>query len=204
MNHLKSLLKKIPYFRRFSHHHDYLKTWTTDAGRLYRERTFERQHAEGTLPLTCYPSEFELRAILRKHKIHKVLDVGCGWGRMMEYLPKPEFFVNGIDVSYDYVEIARCKGLGAFLFDIAAPLPHSQDAALHLLCSAEFEAAYTRGVMVYLMHNDDAFLRAVATINRLATKKVFFWEWPEVIARLKTVALGPKFEFFEIPHKWGA
>jgi len=50
--------------------------------------------------------------ILKKYRCHKVLEVACGAGHLMEILERNGYEVTGLDISKEMLEIAkkRCKG----------------------------------------------------------------------------------------------
>ena len=55
------------------------------------------------------PDEDLIKAVsfLRKHKVKKILDLGCGTGRHVIYLSKLGFDVYGIDIAEEGIKIAR-------------------------------------------------------------------------------------------------
>ena len=79
-------------------HRDYQKAWVDLAGKSYRMTVYERQRADGSKPLIDNPSPEEIAVALRADSARRVLEVGCGWGRLMTALAG-EFAIEGCDVS---------------------------------------------------------------------------------------------------------
>jgi len=53
--------------------------------------------------------------ILKKYRCHKVLEVACGAGHLMEILEKNGYEVTGLDISKEMLEIARKRSKGRLL-----------------------------------------------------------------------------------------
>ncbi len=49
----------------------------------------------------------KISAIFKKHKVRKVLDLGCGSGRQMVFLAKKGFSVYGFDIAEEGIKIAK-------------------------------------------------------------------------------------------------
>ncbi len=82
---------------------DYRRTWMTAEGHAYRLKAHERQSKYGTKPLDANPTFDEVRTALRAHEPQSVLEVGCGWGRILQEW-SAEFNVEGCDVSADMLK----------------------------------------------------------------------------------------------------
>src|SRR5258707_15393363 len=83
---------------------DYLRDWVNPEGLAYRIQVYERQRKGGTQPLIENPTANEVRNALRAYQPRSVLEVGCGWGRLLEDLDG-EFNVEGCDVSPDMLKL---------------------------------------------------------------------------------------------------
>jgi SAM-dependent methyltransferase len=151
-------------------------------GQDYREghrRYVERKGASGerwlrTKPFSAPPS-YELLECLRtfSHAVDQlgldlraqVLDVGCGPGWLSEFLARCGYWVTGVDVSRDMVEIARERlgkirepvgeGIGALAEFHALPV-------LELPWSARFDAA----ILYDAMHHFDDEVETLRVIRR--------------------------------------
>jgi Methyltransferase domain len=173
---------------------DYVRDWVSPAGQAYRLGVYERQRVGGTKPLVANPTIEEVRAALRRHGARSVLEVGCGWGRLMEEL-SGEFDIEGCDVSADM--IARCsKGLRVFVHDIAVEnLPFGR---AH---TRRWDVSFTRGVMLYFMEAPVQMAYAINNMLMLTARKIVVWEWPEVCARMREFSGSSMLEYHPIEHR---
>lgn len=173
---------------------DYRRQWINPEGKPYRDRTFERQSKYGEKPLTSNPTIDEIRQALRSNNAKTVLEIGCGWGRLMEDLTG-EFDIMGCDVARDNLE--RCPShLKTFFYDIAVEDPLFVNGHLW-----KWDVLFTRGVMLYLFDHPLQATFAMNNMLMLASKKIIIWEWPEVCDQMKLFSNNVKFEYHPIRHQ---
>lgn len=83
------------------------------ARRLREAKSRELHHAIFKCPLEQWMNiANKHREILKKHIgiYDSILDVGCGWGRLLDLTPVPWYGAYlGIDLSPDFIEMARDK-----------------------------------------------------------------------------------------------
>jgi hypothetical protein len=171
---------------------DYVRDWIRPEGLAYRMRAYERQRKGGTQPLTSNPTVDELRSALNVHQPKSVLEVGCGWGRLLEELSR-DFDIQGCDVSMDMLKLCSPQ-LNVFHIDLAVEnQPFLRENA------ARWDVLFTRGVMLYL-REDIQMAYAMNNMLMLASKKILIWEWPEVCERMKTFSNSSQFEYHPIEH----
>ena len=170
--------------------YSYLDVWVKPEGREYRREVYERRRRGGTEPLDKDPTAEELVAALSEHRPASVLEVGCGWGRLLDDL-RGRFDVEGCDVSPEMLE--KCDpALKVFRLDIAV------DNYNFLADNAErWDVLFTRGVMRYLTHPVPMAF-AMNNMLMLAAKKVLIWEWPDVCEQMRRFSDSPKFEYHPI------
>ena len=80
---------------------------TNEAGRERRRRTFESAAARYQRARPEYPAALyeDLLAVTALPPGDRILEIGCGPGTIVPYLPKTEYV--GFDVSQEYVDQAR-------------------------------------------------------------------------------------------------
>ena len=173
---------------------DYRKAWVDPAGYVYRMRAYEKQRKGGEKPLLENPTAEEVRSALQAHAPESVLEVGCGWGRLLEELYQ-EFKIEGCDISPDMLKLAP-PYLSVFEHDIAAENPeyYRQNAN-------RWDILFTRGVMLYIVENPDITLRAMKNMLALTKKNILIWEWPEVCDKMQSILADPKFEYHPIERR---
>jgi hypothetical protein len=170
----------------------YRRLWVNSEGKAYRKAVYERQRAGGTQPLMTNPTFDTIRDALRAHAARRVLEVGCGWGRLLEQLTE-EFDVQGCDVSDEM--LAWCRSdLKVFHCDIA-----SDDSAPFTAMRGGWDVLFMRGVMVAF---EEPRLLASVMNNMLALRprKILVWDWPEVCDRMRQVSNHPSFEYHVMRH----
>ena len=61
-----------------------------------------------------------IKLVIRKHKlnVNKILDAGCGTGRLSKELKKVGFEVVGIDISKEMVRLARKRGIKCYVMSM--------------------------------------------------------------------------------------
>ncbi len=168
---------------------DYRVLWAGS----YGLGAYERQSRFGTKPLVANPTVDEVRAALQVVSPESVLEIGCGWGRLMEEL-EGDFKVEGCDVSAEM--LARCKpGLRVFQHDIAV-----ENLDFLRKNRERWDVLFTRGVMLYLTEPVHVAY-AMNNMLMLAKKKILIWEWPEVCDFMKRFSDSSKFEYHPIEHR---
>jgi 2-polyprenyl-3-methyl-5-hydroxy-6-metoxy-1,4-benzoquinol methylase len=172
---------------------DYEIDWINDQGKEYRLNVYKRQNKNGFLPLLSNPTLEEIKSKIDIYKPEKILEVGCGWGRIMEELH--DFYkIEGCDVCKDYLELCNPK-LKTFYYDIAI---ENQDFVK--LNFQKWDIIFTRGVMLYFMENPEQMAYAMNNMLMLASKGIIIWEWPEVCEKMKFFSNSDKFEYCPILH----
>lgn len=149
-----------------------------DYNRGHREYVKELSEGERlwleTKPFSAPPS-FELATCLRTfaHIVEQlklglraqVLDVGCGPGWMSEYLARCGYWVTGIDISEDMVEIARLR-----IAQIPGQVGEGIDAhaEFHAMPVREmpWEARFDAAILYDTMHHFDNELETLRVILR--------------------------------------
>jgi len=167
---------------------NYRKLWIEAEGADYRKSTYDRQSEHGTKPLTSNPTIDEIRMVLRGCYAKTVLEVGCGWGRLLEPLAD-EFMVEGCDISKEMLAHVP-KHIKTFEFDITFPNTYPRGAKYGIV----YDVAFTRGVLHYLLPDLVLVERAVSNLMELA-KKVVLWEYVEVCDAIARVNPRHGFDF---------
>ena len=173
---------------------NYRQTWIEPVGIPYRQAVYERQGANGARPLRDNPTAAEIAAVLHASGARRVLEVGCGWGRLMAGLAG-EFEVEGCDVSADMLKLVL-PGLHAFHHDIAM-----EDIPFIRANAGRWDACFTRGVMLYLVQDRLACSYALNNMLALAQHQVHCWEWPEVCEALRCWSDSERLVLHPIEHR---
>jgi 2-polyprenyl-3-methyl-5-hydroxy-6-metoxy-1,4-benzoquinol methylase len=168
---------------------DYKSAWVLPEGHEYRMAVYERQRAGGTRPLVDNPTVEEIRDALLEHTTigGTVLEVGCGWGRLLKPLWE-KFTITGFDVSAEMREIADPSiRTRIFSVDITQPA----------ICRPLWDAVFCRGVMMFIP--PDKLAQAMRNMESMARKKVLVWEWTDVNKAMRKAYRSDKFQYFDIP-----
>jgi hypothetical protein len=173
---------------------DYLRDWVKPEGKSYRLGVYERQRKGGVKPLISNPTIDEIKAALRANNARTVLELGCGWGRIMEELVD-EFQIEGCDVSQDMLELC-VPCLNVFRYDVAV-----EDMQFLRASQNRWDVIFTRGVMLYFMEDPVQMAYAMNNMLMLAKNKIIIWEWLEVCERMRQFADNPKFEYLPIERR---
>lgn len=192
LRHVKRVLRGL--VNRIDRRPDYRSTWLGADGEAYRKAVYERQKQGGSRPLDANPTVDEVRGLLRLHRAKTVLEVGCGWGRLVGSLGE-EFGVTGCDVSEEMLALCP-EGVEVFQFDLAA-----DQWNYHSKASRRWDVVLCRGVMLYLV--DEPLYVAYAMNNMLmfAREKILVFEWPEVCDVMRQISASPVFEYHPIQHR---
>jgi 2-polyprenyl-3-methyl-5-hydroxy-6-metoxy-1,4-benzoquinol methylase len=185
------LLKTIKYcITRKGKERDYYRDWISEEGGKYRLGVYDRQKKDGWKPLLTNPTIDEIREQFIKYNPVQILEVGCGWGRLME--PLSQYFdIEGCDVSPDMMERIN-PSLKAFYWDIIKESNPYGDK--------KWDIVFTRGVILYFMEDKREMMAAMHSMVDTANKAVILWEWPEVIERVKKVFPSDKIVCIPILH----
>lgn len=173
---------------------DYQRAWVKEEGQAYRMKAFNRQSKDGEQPLKSNPSVDEIKTVLRTYSPNRILEIGCGWGRIIEDLIH-EFDVEGCDVSEDMLRLCP-PGLKVFQHDIAI---ENQD---YIQANTDkWDVIFTRGLMLYFMQEPMQMNIAMNNMLMMAAKKIIIWEWPEVCDAMRRNCPSSKFEYYAIEAK---
>lgn len=170
---------------------DYLRDWVNIEGYAYRMRTFNRQSKDGEQPLKSNPTVDEIISVLHTYSPDNVLEIGCGWGRIMEGLID-EFKIEGCDVSDDMLGLCP-SGLKVFHHDIAL-----ENLGFIQANMAKWDVIFTRGLMLYFMEVPTQMNIAMNNMLMMAAKKIIIWEWPDVCDAMRRICPSDKFEYHPI------
>jgi hypothetical protein len=164
---------------------DYRQVWVDAVGAPLRREIYERQRAGGTRPLTDHPTVAEVAAVLRAEHAKKILDAGCGWGRLMAGLAG-EFAVDGCDASPDLLRLVP-PGLNTFELDLAI-----EQMAFVRANAGRWDAAFTRGLLACLIGRPEGTMYIVNNLLALTRGNVHVWEIPDACAWVAGVYGGPR------------
>ena len=173
---------------------DYLRDWVNPEGTNYRLGVYERQRKGGIKPLVSNPTIDQIRAAFRANNARTVLELGCGWGRIMEELFS-EFQIDGCDVSQDMLDLCPMH-LNVFCHDIAV-----ENMPFLRANQNRWDIIFTRGVMLYFMEVPVQMAYAMNNMLMLASKKIIIWEWQDVCDRMRQFSNNPKFEYHPIERR---
>jgi len=173
---------------------DYVRDWVDSRGRDYRLGVFERQRKGGLKPLVSNPAVAEIRQALTACNPGSILEVGCGWGRLLEEL-HCDFDIAGCDVSDDMLGLADPR-LKTFKLDIA-----TENIPFMRAKEQRWDVLFTRGVMLYFMEVPVQMAYAMNNMLMLAARRIIIWEWPEVCEKMRQFSSSPKFEYRPIEHR---
>ena len=171
---------------------DYEVAWMNPEGKEYRNSFYNRQRAGGTKPLVDNPTVPELVSDLEKHSPKSILEIGCGFGRLLK--PISDHFskiqVDGCDVSKEMLSLCP-KDVHTFHFDVCT--------TQNIWKWDAWDTGFCRGVFMYF--DGVEFQNAIETISRMVRKKILVYEWDFVCDRIKKVSNDPKFEYHVILQK---
>ena len=162
---------------------NYWAIWVTPQGADYRRATYQRQRAHGAKPLTDNPSVEEIAAVLGAHRPKSVLEVGCGWGRLLMGLHS-RFCIEGCDVSAEMLALCESQ-LNVFQWDICAGPPSAR----------QWDVVFARGVFQYFDLRQ--IRRAMLNVSMAAALAVHVWEWPRVCQRMRRAVQSERLFYHE-------
>ena len=179
--------KKYTSKRMERHMRGYKEYWTKPEYKEYRER-----FAKSTI--ASHPTLEEMRRVFDRYGASTILEVGCGYGRLLEQLV-PYYKVVGLDVAEEYIEAAQKKGLDVFYFDIISE-NHSERSKTKLIA---YDTVFCSRFTMYFYEKPEEMKTAMQVMESLARKKVIVWEWPHIIDYMKKVYPSDTFEYHSIP-----
>lgn len=171
------LTSRLPHYKRGYEHY-----WMGEAGKDYRLSAFNRQQ-----DLATNPTFEEMREAIDYYNPDTVLEIGCGWGRVLDAL-SPYFNIEGYDVSDDLLALVP-PHLAASKFDLVRDVPQRT-----------WDVVIATRVFMYFADHPEDMKKAVAAADAFAVNKVIVWEWPHVIEEMKPYATN-KFEFRPIAYR---
>lgn len=167
----------------------YKRQWVLESGREYRVNTYFRQKKNGSQPLISNPTIEEVKHALSLHNPKSVIEIGCGWGRLLEQLKGEPYSLFGVDLVSMYLHECARNGLQVDQWDITTPYPYGN----------HWDVAFTRGVMQYFMDRPALMKSAMHNVSTVAHDVVIF-EWPEVCEKMKEVYPSRSFHYHPIKH----
>lgn len=120
------------------------------------------------------PTVGELRNALKQYNPQSVLEVGCGWGRLMKPI-KSEFNLAGCDIQKDYLEMAKKEGLNVFEWDVVKGVPAIK----------KYDVLFCYGVLMYF--NEEQIQKAIENMLQITNKKIIIFEWADVCEKILNV-----------------
>ncbi|MCR4311604.1 MAG: methyltransferase domain-containing protein, partial [Candidatus Taylorbacteria bacterium] len=114
--------KQYAYKRLPRHKSGYKHFWIEDKGYIDVLEDKQKQ----VLAHNKYPSPDQLFNAIQKYSPHRVLDIGCGYGRQLEVLESfhPSFKIQGCDITQKWVDVAKQRGFDVFQLDVVMPTSH--------------------------------------------------------------------------------
>jgi SAM-dependent methyltransferase len=165
---------------------DYMSAWVSPEGAEYRKAVYERQRAGGSKPLVDNPTVEEIRDALLAYSPQDVLEVGCGWGRLIGPL-RQWFKVVGCDVSKEMLD-ASIDRIRIYTFQ--------HDITSAWKWNGYYDCVFCRGVMMFIP--PEKLEQAMRNMEALACKKVLVWEWSDVCALMQKTYKSDRFEYHAI------
>lgn len=148
--------------------------------------------------------------VLKKYECHKILEVACGTGHLMEILERNGYQVTGLDISKEMLEIARERSKGRLL---------RQDMR-NIHVGEVFDALFCLGRSFTYMTTDDDVERALKGFNRALRDRAvlifdnfdakdidesYFKEWKKRVFKFdkfKVTRLSKNFDYDERNNSW--
>ena len=179
---------------------DYYQAWVSDAGKEYREDFYKRSRFSGTNPLRDNPTVAELCKSISAHNPKSILEIGCGYGRLLH--PVTIFFqelagvpVAGCDVSDDMISLCS-NDLDVFHWDIYKKRLKEVRYEDGKTC---FDVAYSRGVFMYF--TKEQLWTAMKHVSEIVDKAILIYEWEWVCTMMKRTFSQGNFEYHYIEQE---
>ena len=170
---------------------NYMKDWVSQEGKSYRMDFYRRNQVN---LLRDNPTIEQLYSDLDWHKPTSILEVGCGFGRLLS--PITALFhdveVTGCDVSPDMLELCD-ENLNTFHWDVCKPDPTGRTGR------NPWDVAFSRGVFMYF--NVVQICKVLKNLNKVVSRKILIYEWPDVCEEVLRCSRSSKLEFHPIEQK---
>lgn len=136
------------------------------------QEQFETEEAEMALDEEV-PGYNEQRAeaiyrILKKHNIHRVLDVGCGLGKVTVYLAEKGLDIIGIDISPRMIDLAKKKAR-----EHQVSIDFQAAELNQFLTTKQFDGVLFAGVLEHI-ENEEQMMRDAQRVLKESGKIIIF------------------------------
>lgn len=173
---------------------NYKLAWLSSSGKAYREKMLIEDSADKNLK----PSKLEFfnKINLSTEQKTRILDVGAGFGRMLQWFEEYKFVdAIGLDISEELINrnVSRAP---IYKIDITKNII-DQDFSVN----SSFDIIYSRGVFMYFSM-EQAKAAFANILNMLSPSgKYFCYEWKEELKRLELLKNDERVIFCELPKK---
>ena len=171
---------------------EWQRAWVDSEGRKYRNTFYNRTRPGGTNPLTDNPTRAELLKAIDVWAPERVLEFGCGYGRILEWIEDKYPEVYGCDVSPEMLDLAADRvACPVFWWDILG-----DDGP-----EMTWDVSFCHSVFRYF--NAEQTAKAMASVSAVTRDAVLVWEWKHVCDLMRVIAAGrhEKFEFHPIERR---
>ncbi|MFA6268778.1 MAG: class I SAM-dependent methyltransferase [archaeon] len=155
----------------FQNKRNYLNDWLKN--NKYTEKVYKEQKDASIIE----PTVNELKNALKQYAPQSILEIGCGWGRLMKPINK-EFNLEGCDIQKEYLQAAKKEGLKVYELDIVKSAPPKK-----------YDLVYCYGLFMYF--NEKQIQQALENTIKITNKKIIIFEWADTCEKiLKAVNKG--------------
>lgn len=166
----------------------YKELWENPEKPEYRMAAYNRQNLEtGSKPLLDNPNFNTIKTRIKLYNPSRVLEVGCGWGRILSQLQSESYEVWGCDVSSDMLNICLAAKLKAFPMDLTSSTLNGY---------SRWDVVFSRGVLHYLLESDEMIHQVVKNLELFTLRKCILWEYQETCDAVKKF-MSPKLNLFD-------
>lgn len=145
------------------------------------DKEYQRAMYDRQLNMDSNPPFEQVAARIKTYSPTSVLEIGCGFGRILKGLLDYGIKAEGCDVSQLLIDIGLVP---IFRFDLVTDM-----------FDRTWDVVFCRAVFMYF--SDAQIEEVMHKVDAAATTKVIVWEWAKVIERMKPYATD-KFEFHVI------
>ncbi len=164
--------------------YDYKKQWIHPDGRKYRMDFFNRSGR-----LVDNPTANELIDALESHKPLSILEVGCGYGRLLKHVTDHfGMSIAGCDVSREMLDLCPPE-LTTFEYDVCLPETFMDT----------WDVGYCRGVFMYF--TEQQMRAAMEEVTMLVRRHFIVFEWQEVCDLMEAITPSNFFEYRPVLKK---